>query len=156
MADGTGLFDEPPRVDVPAEASTAAQRRRDRQLAAILAGQHPLTVALRVPIPLHPDAVRDDDRTAAGRVRCGGCALRRRLHGGNRSYPKCTSDAKRVTRERWQIERGPGHPRGGTHSRTTYEVVEHPRASHGDGTDVAAWWPACANYEPVEKEVDHA
>lgn len=134
MADGTGLFDEPPRVEAaPVETGTAAERRRARQLAAILAGQHPLSVALRVPIPLHPDAVRDDDRTTAGRVRCGGCALRRRLHGGNRSYPKCTAGRRE-------------------HVASGLRWAEHPRASHGDGTDVAAWWPACTDYEPAPVE----
>ena len=42
----------------------------------------------------------------------------------------------------------------GYHSRS-YPKCRHGdgvRESHGAGTDVRAWWPACTDYEPTEPE----
>lgn len=114
-----GLFAEPERlpgaVPVP-DTRTVAERRRDRHADALRHGQHPLSVALRWPIPLHADARRDADRTADGSPRCGGC-VHRELLGAHtaKSYPKCVAEG-------------------------------HDRITGGPGTDVAAWWPACTLY----------
>jgi hypothetical protein len=115
------LFGEPDRADPEVDERTPGQRRRDRHLDAMRHGQHPLSVALQWPIRLHPDAAPPEDRDAEG-LRCGGCRFRRLLPYHGRVYPKCC----------WP-ESDPGE-----------------RVSHGGGTDVAAWWPACAEYEAGE------
>jgi len=124
-----GMFPEPRRVVPPPDRRTPGQRRRDRQQAAIDLGQHPLAAALRISIPLLP---AEQGRT------CGDCALRRRISGGNKSFPKCT--AHPIRRERID-EQG-----------ETHRWSEYPRASHGAGTDVQAGWPACADYQPKETD----
>lgn len=55
---------------------------------------------------------------------CGTCAFRR-LWGAH-SFPKCTFGAD---------SRG-----------------DYPRASHGQATDVRAWWGACRDWAPVQEE----
>ena len=135
-----GLFAEPPRVPrppVPHDPRSRAQRRRDLQAAAIDLGQHPLSVALRVSIPLHDDvrAAAMAGDAGAGPT-CRGCALRRSVSGGNKSFPKCTAQP---------VERSRVDEHG-----KTWRWNEYPRATHGEGTDVRGWWPACANYEPRE------
>ncbi|MGH3862310.1 hypothetical protein [Actinokineospora sp.] len=112
------LFPVEPSPPTP----TPGQRRRTRQTVAVAHGQHPLAVALRMNIPLHADAAPIDDRTAPG-LRCGTCAHRRQFGGHARAYAKCT--AGRET---------PGRGR------------RYPRHTNGIGTDVAAWWPACADH----------
>ena len=64
------LFDLPdaPAVDAPPLSRDA--RRTARQAEAIHRGYHPLGVALRVNIPLHPEAPRSVDRLSSG-LRCG-------------------------------------------------------------------------------------
>jgi hypothetical protein len=113
--------DEP----APAETVSADRRRTIRQTEAIKRGQHPLSIALRTPLPLHPDA------DARG-LRCGSCCFWQVLATQGRSYPKCTYGAR---------------PRSRTVDGRTYHWNDHPRASHGAGTDCRAWWPACQNYE---------
>jgi hypothetical protein len=108
---------------VAQEQHTDGERRRIRHLDAMRHGQHPLSAALRWPIHLHPDAAPADDRDADG-LRCGGCRFRRLLPYHSRTYAKCC----------W------GDPPG-------------ERVSHGSGTDCAAWWPACREYEPGDREL---
>ena len=112
------LFDLPdaPPVDAPPLSRDA--RRTARQAEAIRRGYHPLGVALRINIPLHPGAPRAVDRKAPG-LRCGSCVHRvvplRDVAG---TYPKCNFGGD------WR------------------------RASGGPGTDCRAWWPACKDYRP--------
>lgn len=116
------LFDLP---DAPAPVAeqkpTPGARRIARQAEAIRRGYHPLGVALRINIPLHPDAPRGDDRKAPG-PRCGNCAHRviplRDVAG---TYPKCNYGGD------WR------------------------HATGGPGTDCRAWWPACHHYTPKEE-----
>ncbi|MGW4525143.1 DUF6011 domain-containing protein [Amycolatopsis sp. NPDC004378] len=117
------LFDLPDAPAPDAPKPSRETRRTLRQAEAIRRGYHPLGVALRVNIPLHPDAPRGDDRKAPG-PRCGTCVHRvvplREVSG---AYPKCNySSSGRA----WE------------------------RASGGPGTDCRAWWPACQAYQPKE------
>jgi hypothetical protein len=136
-----GLFAEPPRVPrppAPKDWRSRAQRRRDRQAAAIELGQHPLSVALDTSIPLHPQAARGGvDVADLAAPTCGGCVFRRSISGGNKSFPKCT--AHPIPRSRVD-EHG-----------KTWRWDDYPRATHGDGTDVRHWWPACTDYQPREE-----
>lgn len=83
------LFELPAGAERPLQLETlsAGGRRRVRQAQAVLAGVHPLALAI-TGIRMHPDA----DRTAhAGDrptlpLRCGSCWHRRDTHWG---YPKC-------------------------------------------------------------------
>lgn len=130
-AEGQGLLDlgalvaAPPGHADDTPKSTRGQKRIARQLQALRHGQHPLALnPLAVPtgrLKLHPDAADAADRTAPG-LRCGTCRLRQAQAGGSRDYPKCA----------WP---DPIH-------------VNWPRATHGDGSDVRAWWPACVDYQP--------
>lgn len=140
-----GLFPEPKRQpggDTSRGRGFGAEvkrRLKDRQAAAITHGQHPLSAALRRTIQLHPDvraaAMAGDD--GAGPT-CGGCALRRQVSGGNKSFPKCA--AHPIPRSRVD-EHG-----------KTWEWEDYPRATHGSGTDVQAGWPACTDYQPKERD----
>ncbi|HEY3483364.1 MAG TPA: DUF6011 domain-containing protein, partial [Streptomyces sp.] len=107
------LFDLP---DAPQPARGRDARRAQRQVAAIRLGYHPLGVALRTNLPLHPDAPRGDDRTTPG-PRCGSCVHRviplREVAG---TYPKCNYGGD------WR------------------------HATGGPATDCRAWWPACHHY----------
>jgi hypothetical protein len=137
-----GLFEMPARVPKPPKPKdwrSRAQRRRDRQAAAIELGQHPLSVALGTSIPLHPteQAARETGADVVGPT-CGDCALRRSISGGNKSFPKCT--AHPIPRHRVDD------------AGKRWEWNDYPRATHGDGTDVAAWWPACTDYQPKDPD----
>lgn len=118
------LFDATPYVvELPTLPKVSAQRRRTvRQHQAAANGVHPLGLALGYPIAMHPDAPRD--RTGDG-PRCGTCWYRKLLRYHHRKYPKCLFDVENETDQR------PG--------------LAH-RVSHGPGTDVRAWWPACVDY----------
>lgn len=122
------LFDATPyTVEPPAEPKLSPDRRRTaRQAQAVANGVHPLGLALGYPIRMHPDAPRD--RTSEG-PRCGTCWYRKMLAYHKRSYPKCLYDVENDTDQR------PG---------MAYRVT------HGAGTDVRAWWPACVDYSPGE------
>lgn len=89
-----GLFAEPDRR----EPDPPRVARRARWQAAVDHGQHPLAVALRTSIPLHPDAVASLD-PADGGPRCGGCGWRAVVDGGHAGrFPKCVIDGMlRVT-----------------------------------------------------------
>ena len=114
------LFELP--AAVPAEKPLGRDARRTlRQAEAIRRGYHPLGVALRTYLPLHPDAPRGEDRKAPG-PRCGSCVHRviplRDVAG---TYPKCNYGGD------WR------------------------HATGGPGTDCRAWWPACHHYTPKEE-----
>lgn len=132
MFDHPVLFDATPYALAGAaipdelEELTPGERRRNRQVAAVAHGQHPLSAALRYAIRLHPEAAPLDDRRAPGR-RCGSCRWRQTTGYHNRTYPKC-----------WYPEDEPAE---------RYEVLGPPRASHGPGTDVKRHWPACEDHE---------
>lgn len=102
---------------------SAQQRRTTRQTRLLQLDQHPLGLALRWPLGLHAEAAPADDRDAPGR-RCGNCAFRQLITWHNSTYPKCLY----------------GLPEGGGWGAA-------PRATHGGGTDVRAWWPGCRDHE---------
>lgn len=78
------LFDLAATPAEPALKLTTGQRRRARQDEAVAHGQHPLAVALRIPIRLHPDAGKPGGPT------CGTCVHRDPYNGGTASdFPKC-------------------------------------------------------------------
>jgi hypothetical protein len=131
--DGNALFDAAPYATAPEPAGklTGDARRRQRQDEAIRGGFHPLGVALRQPIRLHPDAPRDGDPNAPG-PRCGSCWYRRAIRGNSRSYPKCVH---------------------GLENPTDTAAAAAPRITHGAGTDVRAAWPACSDYSAGDPRV---
>lgn len=145
QVDQLGLFDEPEHAaSAPPESLTAGERMRRGQATKIRNGLHPLSGdgKGRAMIRLLPGALRDpDDRTSPG-PRCGTCTYREPVHGGARSYPKCLIGTV--------VTRSPaGDPPGsGEGVRTTYG----PRVTHGEQTDVRAWWPACVDYQPASTE----
>lgn len=123
-----GLFEIP---DAPPEATpdmSADQRRGVRQARAMAAGSHPLSLALGWPLSLHAEAGPADDRTAPG-LRCGNCRFREVLGHQSSSHPKCTFGADE---DPWKA----------------------PRATHGAGTDVRAWWPACTDHQHKDQSGD--
>ena len=125
MTDAT-LFDMQPIELPPDEGLSADARRTLRQKQNIANGYHPLLVTLFGPGPwakVHPDAPDDTEPGQKGRpFTCGTCRWRQILGYHDRSYPKCL----------WRDDNdGPS-----------------PRVSHGAGTDVRAWWPACRDYTP--------
>lgn len=117
----SALFDmesaPPPEPEPP---KSAGVRRTERQAALLAAGRHPLSSPLGVSLYLHPEAAPADDRDAPGR-RCGNCAFRLLIGHHSRSYPKCA------------------YPNG--------EPGPWPRASHGEATDIRAWWSACLHHQ---------
>ena len=117
------LFDLPtPAEPQPKEKPAASLRRR--QAEAIAAGWHPLGVALDIPIRLHPDVPRADP-TRPGETSLG-------LPLDSR-HPRCGGCVHRKL-EDW---------------RGKYTKCNLPgRATHGLGTDVRGWWPACTAWEP--------
>lgn len=95
------LFDVAALPVEPAPKLTTGQKRRARQDEAVAHGQHPLSVALRVSIRLHPDAGTDGGPT------CGGCRWRDPHNGGHASsYPKCWLPD--VLGKHSRISHGPG------------------------------------------------
>ncbi len=133
MADA--LFDATQYQQAPAEPPAKVSpdvRRRQRQQQAIGGGSHPLSAALGYHIPLHPEAPRSDDRKAPG-PRCGSCWYRRSIStNGGAVWPKCLYGAS---------------------NDTDTEPGVAPRVSHGAGTDVRRWWPACRDYSPGDPRV---
>jgi hypothetical protein len=120
--DQAGLSDQDPfHVPDPAvitvEADTPGRRRTLRQRALIAGGVHPLTGRSRPVLKLHPEEGR----------RCGNCRFRELALHYDYRYPKCF----------WTGSLGPEelHKHG------------HPRVTHGEATDVRAWWPACTDHE---------
>jgi hypothetical protein len=130
-----GLFPEPEHDGLdPAEleAMRPAERRRIRLLEAMTRGQHPLGVALRSPIRLHDNAVRTLEAGDGG-PRCGGCRFRTPMTHNAKSYPKCAYGPQ----ERRRVD-----------GAAVYRWKDYPRSTNGEGTDIRAYWPACAQYEP--------
>lgn len=122
------LFDPAPYVVElpPPPPKVSEQRRRTlRQAQAIANGMHPLALATGLRVRLHPDAPKD---RAGDGPRCGSCWYRRVLPYHRRSYSKCLYGLENET---------DANPQGFA-----------PRVSHGPGTDVRSWWPACADYSP--------
>ena len=138
MAD-LALFDATPYVMPPPRPvkKLSAQRRRTlRQKAAIVGGLHPLSLALGYSIRLHPNAPRDRDGKGP---RCGTCWYRRLTYtNGRKRWPKCFYGDERNY---------PSDPR------RLNVPLPPPRISHGPGTDVRAWWPACEDYSPGDTRV---
>lgn len=144
-----GLFDEPTRrygVSLPKQ--TVGERMRDRQAALISVGRHPLSDQPGGPrlygiLRLHPDACRDvrwstgKDRIPEGAPTCGTCRFRQPVHGGAKDYPKCTWG-------RVETPSPAGDPPG---SAAGVRSTPGPRETHGDRSDVRAWWPGCTDYE---------
>lgn len=120
-AEEPGLFEEGDLRVAPDEEVSAGRRRTQRQLEAITQGWHPLSSALGLCLPLHPDAPREGPDGSAPGPRCGSCRFRRVLGHHDRAYGKCTfvpADRPNLT-----------------------------RVTHGEATDVRAWWPGCTDYE---------
>jgi hypothetical protein len=118
------LFEvEPVALPPPAKKLSADRRRTQRQAEAIESGVHPLSLATRSHIPLHPDA--PPRRGEPGKT-CGDCKMRQKLSYHRRSYAKCVL---------------------GYQATDAGQPSPPPRVSHGAGTDVRAWWPACKDFE---------
>lgn len=125
MSEDCGLFGlpegyEPPPPKEPPSRTQQYHRRVARRIGQ---GNHPLG-GLR----LHPAAPRDLDSEEARRSdatgpRCGSCKFRQIIGVGNKRVPKCRFPTRVGDRE-------------------TY-----PRDTANSETDVAAWWPACTDYE---------
>lgn len=113
------LFDADPIVRLGARL-TAGQSLRARQADLLRWGQHPLALATKRPLWLHPDADRDPDHREGG-PRCGDCRFRVLADWHERTYPKC--------------------------SQASGEHLDSPRATHGAATDIRAWWPGCTDWE---------
>lgn len=109
------LFDVPAVPERPRLSATS--RRTLRRLQALKLGQHPMSIAIDMPLRLHPEAAPADDRHAPGR-RCGNCIHRVLHRHHNRPYAKCVA-------------------------------AGDDRVTHGPGTDVRAWWPACPDHTAV-------
>lgn len=140
-----GLRVAPSALDEP--GITPGERLRRRQASQIANGYHPLALATRG-LRLHPDAPRLLDREAAAEAgdypRCGTCAFRVLWGGHARDFPKCEFGVVETPitdemRARWPLHYGRALPGA---------VERHyPRVSHGQLTDVRAWWPACTDWE---------
>lgn len=102
-------------------------RRTLRQAQAMAHGSHPLAL-LGAHLGLHPDAPAIDDRKAPG-PRCGGCRLAER---NERGYLKCT--------------------RGRSGEICTPSFRSGPYETHGSGSDLKRWWPACTFFAMAEAE----
>jgi hypothetical protein len=103
-------------------AGLSADRRRTLRQATVLAdGRHPLTG-----YALHAEAAPAGDRRAPGR-RCGNCWHRTAATWHDRTHLKC----------------------GWTGAMGADEVARTapPRVTHGAGTDLRDWWPACGDHE---------
>lgn len=142
-----GLFPEPDRVGGPrpdVDERSKGRRRQDAHLAAIARGHHPLSTVLG-PLPLHVDASRSGERVAGDGPTCGQCRFRELFYGGARSYPKCTFGTLDRTRPATDEERK-------LYGRTVMGEIVRPRTSHGEGTDVRGWWPACQDFQRTGNE----
>lgn len=149
MADNTTtdaptLFDVAPYLvefPEPAETLSADRRRTLRHAAAIRSGTHPLALMFHE-VRLHPDADRDASRGDGPDrpLRCGSCWYRRQMYAGRRDVPKCTFG------ERPTVD-----------GQRVYDSAEvWPRTSHSAASDVAGWWPACADYSPGDNRMSRA
>ncbi len=110
----------PGPVPDPYVGLSADRRRTLRRLETLAAGYHPVAK-----LPLHDEAAPVGDRRAEGR-RCGSCRFRAVLPYHRTSFPKCL------------------HPEN--LGADEFELVGYPRVTHGAGTDVQAWLPACRDH----------
>jgi len=124
--------DQPPPP--PREKLSPDRRRTERQAEVIAERRHPLSLTPGAPdgLGLHPDASTDRDGPGP---RCGNCRFRDVLRYHNRTYAKCTFVP-------------------GSMSADAYARNGPPRVSHGAGSDVRAWWPACLDFELGDRFVD--
>jgi hypothetical protein len=102
---------------------------------------HPL--AHVVPgLRLHPRAPRvpANDGHGTDPYRCGSCAYRRLVGGHARDYPKCLYGYTETP-----IPEAEQRPNGPTLRIST------PRVTRGEASDVRAWWPACPQWNLIEK-----
>jgi hypothetical protein len=106
----------------PAEKLSEGRRRTLRQKQAMEHGSHPLSL-LGAFLRLHPEAPPAGDRKAPG-PRCGTCRFAEGNVGG---YLKCT--------------------RGRSGEIGTPSFRRGPYETHGGGSDLRAYWPACERYE---------
>jgi len=117
------LFDIGPGEGAePAVKLSEGRRRTLRQAQAMAHGSHPLAL-LGAHLRLHPDAPPADDRKAPG-PRCGGCAFTER---NERGFLKCA--------------------RGRSGEICTPSFRSGPYETHGGGSDLKLWWPACDRFE---------
>lgn len=127
MSEDGALFDMAPVATPIPPGLSPGQRRTARQRQLLQRGVHPLSGSQAYSqIRLHPEAAPVDDADAEGR-RCGNCRFRELALHHDYRYPKCF----------WTGSLGPEelHKHG------------HPRVTHGEATDVRAWWPACTDHE---------
>jgi hypothetical protein len=127
MTTQPAMFDVEPLPAAEPDPPQSATVRRTRRQAAMLANRrHPLSSPLGYSLFLHAEAAPADDRDAPGR-RCGNCRFRQILGHHDSRYPKCVAP--------------------GLMSADAYERLGPPRVSHGEATDVRAWWPGCKDHE---------
>lgn len=119
-------IDDSQRVPPPQKANPD-QRRAQLQAEKFTAGWHPITG-----MKLHPDAAPYEDRQAPGR-RCGTCRFRAVLGYHNKTWPKCLNPGGRGADE--IDEAGP------------------PFVTHGAGTDVPRWFPACVDHSYADRKL---
>lgn len=114
-----GLFDITPTPLPEPEKLSADRARTERQRRDISEFRHPLWRIF--PTWRHPETRGLAYERTDEKQRpytCGSCGFRNVLSYHNRTYAKCV------------------------------EGDAAPRATHGASSDVRAWWPACARYEP--------
>jgi hypothetical protein len=100
MSEELVLFDVPADWYVPPPVKLSADRRRTiRQRRILTVGLHPLSLATRQSIRLHPDAAPAGDRAASG-LRCGSCRFREVVPYRSRAYAKCLYG--------WRVSHGAG------------------------------------------------
>lgn len=120
------LFDVPADAYViPPEPEQLTRGERRKRLVAkrIAQGVHPLGY-----VRPYPDAAKftpgTTDECIAEGLRCGDCVHRVLFSHHDHTYPKC----------HYPVTVG---------DRTTY-----PRETGCESSDIRAWWPACATFEP--------
>jgi len=117
------LFDMEHTAVEPEEKLSADRRRTVRQMEALQRRRHPLGLAFGFPMPLHPGAPPADNRDAPG-PRCGDCRFIARVGHHDKTYLKCVRPSANGSND-WSY------------------------VTNGAATDLRAWWPACARWEPT-------
>lgn len=116
---------EPPK---PKDKPTRTQQYHRRVAKRIGSGEHPLGGGLRLAdgAPRDLDAAEAKRSTSKG-PRCGSCRFRKLMSVGNQRVPKC----------RLPSRYGDG--------------VRYLRDTASETSDIAAWWPACTDYEEKKR-----